>query len=95
MACAATNSLGQTKGKGKGKDKSGKGKSGGKLVRCNLTTADRKTKLTELKSKSRCIRCGVVGHSAGDAECRFKGNAKGAWAKLSATPAPSRGPPNP
>ena len=74
LAHAATNTLSQAKGKGKGKgkDKSGKGKSKGKLVRSNLTTADRKVKLTELKSKSRCLRCGAVGHWAGDAECRFR-----------------------
>ena len=84
--------LSQAKGKGKGKDKGGKGKSGGKLVKSNLTIADRKAKLTELKSKSRCLRCGVVGHWAGDAECRFKGNAKGASAKPSTTPASSGGP---
>ena len=94
LAYAATNTLNQAKGKGKGKgkDKDGKGRSGGKLVRSNLTIADRKAKLTELKSKSRCLRCGVVGHWAGDAECRFKGNAKGAAGKPSTTPAPSGGP---
>ena len=64
------------KGKGKGKDKDGKGKSGGKLVKSNLTIADRKAKLTELKSKSRCLRCGV----------------KGTPSKPSTTPAPSAGP---
>ena len=95
LAYAATSTMNQAKGKGKGKgkDKDGKGKSGGKLVRSNLTIADRKAKLTELKSKSRCLRCGVVGHWAGDAECRFKGNAKGAPGKPSTTPAASGGPP--
>ena len=39
LAYAATNTLNQAKGKGKGKgkDKDGKGRSGGKLVRSNLT----------------------------------------------------------
>ncbi|OLP90155.1 hypothetical protein AK812_SmicGene28317 [Symbiodinium microadriaticum] len=93
LAYAATNTLSTAKGKGKGKgkDKGGKGKSGGKLVKSNLTIADRKAKLQELKSKSRCLRCGVVGHWAGDAECRFKGNAKGAAGKPSAAPAQSGG----
>ncbi|OLP87405.1 hypothetical protein AK812_SmicGene31376 [Symbiodinium microadriaticum] len=95
LAYAATNTLSTAKGKGKGKDKSGKGKSGGKLVKSNLTIADRRAKLQELKSKSRCLRCGVVGHWAGDAECRFKGNAKGAAGKPSATPAQSGGAPKP
>ena len=91
LAYAATNTLNQAKGKGKGKSNEGKGKSGGKLVKSNLTIADRKAKLQELKSKSRCLRCGVVGHWAGDAECRFKGNAKGTAGKPSPTPAPSGG----
>ena len=95
LAYAATNTLSTAKGKGKGKDKGGKGKSGSKLVKSNLTIADRKAKLQELKSKSRCLRCGVVGHWAGDAECRFKGNAKGAAGKPSATPAQSGGIPKP
>ena len=97
LAYAATNTLSTAKGKGKGKgkDKGGKGKSGGKLVKSNLTIADRKAKLQELKSKSRCLRCGVVGHWAGDAECRFKGNAKGAAGKPSATPAQPGGAPKP
>ena len=95
LAYAATNAFSTAKGKGKGKDKGGKGKSGGKLVKSNLTIADRKAKLQELKSKSRCLRCGVVGHWAGDAECRFKGNAKGAAGKPSATPAQSGGAPKP
>ena len=97
LAYAATNTLSTAKGKGKGKgkDKGGKSKSGGKLVKSNLTIADRKAKLQELKSKSRCLRCGVVGHWAGDAECRFKGNAKGAAGKPSAIPAQSGGAPKP
>ena len=95
LAYAATNTLSAAKGKGQGEDKGGKGKSGGKLVKSNLTIADRKAKLQELKSKSRCWRCGVVGHWAGDAECRFKGNAKGAAGKPSATPAQPGGTPKP
>ena len=49
-----------------GKDK---GKTGGKVIRSNLTIAERKAKLPELKARSRCL---AVGHWAGDAECRFK-----------------------
>ena len=44
LAYAATNAFSTAKGKGKGKDKGGKGKSGGKLVKSNLTIADRKAK---------------------------------------------------
>ena len=65
LAYAATNTLSQTKGKGKGKDEGAKGKSGGKVVKSNLTIADRKAKVAELKSKSKRLRCGVVGQSLG------------------------------
>ena len=65
------------KAKGKGNPK-GKGKGKGKLVRSRLTLDQRrKSKLAELKSKSKCMRCGVIGHWAGDPGCKFPGS-KGA-----------------
>ena len=65
---AAQTAFAQAKGKSKGKGKPG-GKSGGKVVRSNLASADRKAKLAEIKAKSRCLKCGIVGHWAGDAVC--------------------------
>ena len=38
---------------------------------------ERRSKLAELKSKSKCMRCGVIGHWAGDPGCKFPGS-KGA-----------------
>ena len=64
------------KAKGKGNPK-GKGKGKGKLVRSHLTLDQRRSKLAELKSKSKCMRCGVIGHWAGDPGCKFSGS-KGA-----------------
>ena len=72
------------KGKSKGKGKPG-GKPGGKVVRSNLTIADRKAKLAELKAKSRCLKCGIIGHWAGDPACKFRG--KGSGAKGATIPA--------
>ena len=74
LAYAATNTFSQAKGKGKGKGKD-KGKPGVKVSRSNLMIAGRKAKLTEPKAESRCLRCGVLGRSAGGTECRFRGNA--------------------
>ena len=74
LAYAAQTTLANVKGnKGKGFGKSG-GKKGGKVPPSNLSIADRKAKLAELKARSRCLRCGAIGHWAGDAECRFKGS---------------------
>ena len=57
-------------GKGKGKDK-GKSKGKGKfrIPRGPVSLEDRRRKLAELKTKSRCLRCGQTGHWAGDKEC--------------------------
>ena len=43
------------------------------LLGAILRIADRKAKLAELKAKSRCLKCGVIGHWAGDAACKFSG----------------------
>ena len=63
--------LGKAKGKGKGKSKKGKGKAKGKVVRSHLTLEQRREKLKSLKAKSKCMRCGALGHWAGDPECKF------------------------
>ena len=73
LELAALAAFGKASGKGKNK---GKGKSTGKLVRSNLTLEQRRAKLAEIKSKSKCIRCGGTGHWAGDPACRFP-NGKG------------------
>ena len=54
--------------KGKGK---GRGKSKGKVVRSHLTLEERRDKMKTLKAKSKCLRCGAIGHWAGDPECKF------------------------
>ena len=59
------------KAKGKGKSKKGKGKGKGKVVRSHLTLEQRREKLKSLKAKSECMRCGALGHWAGDPECKF------------------------
>ena len=61
-------------GKAKGKGKGFKGKQKGKLVRSQLTLEQRRDRLSQLKQKSKCLRCGGVGHWAGDPECKFPGN---------------------
>ena len=60
-------------GKAKGKGKFGqKGKPGnGKLVRSHLTIEQRHAKLADWKKGSRCMRCGAIGHWAGDPACKF------------------------
>lgn len=67
------------KGSGKGKNK-GKGKPKGKPVRSNLTLEQRRAKLAETKSKSKCLRCGGTGHWAGDPVSRYP-NCKGKTTK--------------
>ena len=76
---AAMAAFGKAKGKGKGKAK-GKGKGKSKVVRSNLTLDQRRAKLQEVKARSRCLRCGGLGHWAGDSQCKF------AQAKSSAAP---------
>ena len=54
--------------------KAGKGKSQGKgkgfpVVKSNLSIGDRKKRLQEIKSKSKCLKCGQVGHWSGDPQC--------------------------
>ena len=63
-------------GKGKGSKGKGKGKGKGKLVRSNLSLDQRRQSLADLKSKSRCLRCGGQGHWAGDPSCKFPGPRK-------------------
>ena len=36
-----------------------------------LTLEQRREKLKSLKAKSKCMRCGALGHWAGDPECKF------------------------
>ena len=72
--------FGKAKGKGKGKSKKGKGKGKGKVVRSHLTLEQRREKLKSLKAKSKRMRCGALGHWAGDPECKFptsQGGGKG------------------
>ena len=66
-ACAAF-------GKASGKTQGFKGKQKGKLVRSQLSLEQRRDRLSQLKQKSKCLRCGGKGHWAGDPECRFPGN---------------------
>ena len=68
---AAHAAFGQAKGKGKGKSKKGRGKGKGKVVRSHLTLEQRRDKLKSFKAKSKCMRCGAMGHWAGDPECKF------------------------
>ena len=62
-------------------------KSGDKIVRNIFTIADRKAKLAELKAKSRYLKCGIIGHWAGDIACKFSGDDNGF--KGAAIPTPS------
>ena len=80
LQLAAHAAFGKAKGKGKGKCKKGKGKGKGKVVRSHLTLEQRREKLKSLKAKSECMRCGALGHWAGDPECKFptsQGGGKG------------------
>ena len=79
LQLAAHAAFGKAKGKGKGKSKKGKGKGKGNVVRSHLTLEQRREKLKSLKAKSKCMRCGALGHWAGDPECKFpsQGGGKG------------------
>ena len=69
LQLAANAAFGRAKGrKGKGK---GKSKFKGKVVRSHLTLEERRDKMKSLKAKSKCLRCGAIGHWAGDPECKF------------------------
>ena len=86
LQLAAFTAMGKAGGKGKSFGKP-KGKGKGKIVKSNLTIDQRRRKLTELKSKSKCLRCGVIGHWAGDPECKFPGSKSGAPGKPAPKPA--------
>ena len=68
LQLAAFVAFGKAKGKGKGKPK-GKGK--GKIVKSHLSIEQRRQKLSEIKAKSKCLRCGGLGHWAGDPQCKM------------------------
>ena len=86
LQLAAFVAFGRVKGKGKGKPK-GKGK----VIRSNLSIEQRRKRLSEIKAKSKCLRCGACGHWAGDPICKFpgpgaKGNANAKDSKLPSNP---------
>ena len=63
LQLAAFNAFGKAKGKGKGFGKKGvKGKGKGKVVRSQMSIEQRRAKLRDLKAKSKCLRCGGMGH---------------------------------
>jgi hypothetical protein len=77
----------RVKGKGKGKPK-GKGK----VIRSNLSIEQCRKRLSEIKAKSKCLRCGAYGHWAGDPICKFpgaKGNTGGKDSKPPSNPKPT------
>ena len=81
LQLAAPAAFGKAKGKGKGKPKKGKGKGKGKVVRSHLTLEQCREKLKSLKAKSKCMRCGTLGHWAGDPECKFPTSQSGGKGK--------------
>ena len=81
LQLAAFAAFGRVKGKGKGKPK-GKGK----IIRSNLSIEQRRKRLSEIKAKSKCLRCGAYGHWAGDPICKFPGAKGNANAKDSKPP---------
>ena len=86
LQLAAFTAMGKAGGKGKSFGKP-KGKGKGKIVKSNLTIDQRRQKPTELKSKSKCLRCGTIGHWAGDPECKFPGSKTGAPGRPAPKPA--------
>lgn len=76
LQLAAHMAFGKAKGKNPSKGK-GKGKAKGKVVRSHLSLEQRRERLKALKSRSKCLRCGGMGHWAGDPTCKFPGSAKG------------------
>ena len=72
LQLSAFNAFGKAKGKGKGFGKKGfKCKGKGKVVRSQMSIEQRRAKLRDLKAKSKCLRCGGMGHWAGDPGCKF------------------------
>ena len=67
LQCAAHVVMGKA-GRGTGKQ-GGKGKGGFPVVRSGLSVEDRKKRLQEIKSRSKCLRCGQTGHWSGDPQC--------------------------
>ena len=84
LQLAAHVACGKAKGKFGQKGKPGKGK----LVRSHLTIEQRRAKLADLKKRSKCIRCGAIGHWAGDPACKFPGS-RGPDARKSSTVKPT------
>ena len=72
LQLAAHAAFGKAKRKGKFGHKGKPGK--GKLVRSHLTIEQRRAKLADLKKRSKCMRCGAIGHWAGDPACKFPGS---------------------
>ena len=86
LQLAAFTAMGKAGGKGKSFGRP-KGKGKGKIVKSNLTIEQRRRRLTELKSKSKCLRCGTIGYWAGDPECKFPGSKSGTPGKSASKPA--------
>ena len=74
---AAHAAFGNARGEGKCKSKKGKGKRKGKVVRSHLTIEQRREKLKSLKAESKRMRCGALGHWAGDPEYKFPTSQRG------------------
>ena len=74
LQLAANAAFTRTKGKGKPKGKDFKGKR--KVARSQLSLDERRAKMKTLKATSKCLRCGGIGHWAGDPECKFSGKGK-------------------
>ena len=75
-------------GKAKGKGGKGKGKGKGKIVRSHLSLEDRRKQLLSLKAKSKCLRCGGMGHWSGDPQCKFPSGKKPAAPPTTSAPKP-------
>ena len=74
LQLAALAAFGTAAGKGKSFKGKQKGKQKGKLVRSQLSLEQRRDRLSQLKQKSKCLRCGGMRHWAGDPQCKFPGN---------------------